>query len=145
MKEIAAQIKSDYTLHPFGETDLEILREYKPNQILRVKLQGVKKPRSYIQLRLYFAGCKLVSENTEDPHWNTKEKVDWQCRVHTHFVDPDVVVVKHDGTVVFKYRSISFANLGHIEACNYFDQAFKVMAKFLMVPVDILMQQIMEQ
>ena len=144
MKEACFQIK-DKALHPFSEEDLEILREYKPNQILRVKLQGVKKPRSYLQLKLYWAGCKLVSENTEDKGWNTKEKVDFQCRVHTHFVDPDCVVVKKDGTVVFNYRSIAFANLGHIESCNYFDQAFKVMAKFLMVPVDTLMEQIKSQ
>ena len=144
MKEIAAIFKNN-ALHPFGETDLEILREYKPNTILRCKLYGTKKPRSYLQLKLYWSACKLVSENTEDPHWNTKEKVDFQCRVHTHFVDPDCVVVKADKTVAFKYRSISFANLGHIEACNYFDQAFRVMAKFLMVPVDTFMQQVMEQ
>jgi hypothetical protein len=144
MREIACQIK-EKSLHPFSEEDLEILREYKPNQILRVKLQGVKKPRSYLQLKLYWSGCKLVSDNTEDVHWNTKEKVDFQCRVHTHFVDPDCVVVKKDGTVAFSYRSIAFANLKHIEACNYFDQAFRVMAKFLMVPVDTLMEQIINQ
>ena len=144
MKEIATILKNN-TLHPFGETDYEILREFKPNSILRVKLSGVKKPRSYLQLKLYWSACNLVAENTEDPHWNTKDKVDFQCRVHTHFVDPDCVVVKPDKTVAFKYRSISFANLGHIEACNYFDQAFRVMAKFLMVPVDTFMQQVMEQ
>jgi len=143
LKEIATVIKNN-CLHPYSEEDLEILREYKPNQILRVKLTGVRKPRSYQQLKLYWSGCRLVSENTEDPHWNTKEKVDFQCRVHTHFVDPDTVVVK-DNVVIFNYRSISFANLGHIMACNYFDQAFKVMAKFLMVPVDTLMEQIYQQ
>jgi len=138
MKEACFQIK-DKALHPFSEEDLEILSEYKPNQILKVRLQGVKKPRSYQQLKLYWSLCGTVAENTDNVHWNTKTKVDFQCRVHTHFVDPDCVVVKKDGTVAFNYRSISFANLGHIEATNYFEQAFRVMAKFLGVSVDSLL------
>jgi hypothetical protein len=144
MKEITAIIKSN-TLHPYSEEDLEILKEYKTHQILRVKLSGVKKPRSYQQLKLYWSACRTVSENTEDPHWNTQKKVDFQCRVHTHFADPDCVVVKKDGTVAFKYLSIAFNNLPHIMACNYFEQAFTVMAKFLGITVDVLMEQVNNQ
>ena len=144
MKEITVIIKNN-TLHPYSEEDLEILREYKPHQLLKVKLSGVHKPRSYQQLKLYWTACRITSENTEDKNWNTKAKVDFQCRVHTHFADPDCVVVKKDGTVAFKYLSIAFANLSHIMACNYFEQAFSVMARFLGVPVDSLMEQVNNQ
>ena len=144
MKEISCQIKQN-TLHPYSEEDLEILKEYKSHQILKVKLQGVKKPRSYKQLKLYWSACRIVSENTEDIHWNTKAKVDFQCRVRLHFADPDCVVVKQDGNVAFKYLSIAFANLDHIMACNYFEQAFGVMAKFLGITTDTLMEQINNQ
>ncbi len=144
MKELFVQIKNK-ALIPTSEEDLEILHQYKPNQILRCRLYGVKKPRVLEQLNLYWAGCQLTSENTENKLWNTKEKTDFQCRVDQHFVDPDLVVVKADGTVVFSYRSIAFANLGHIEACNYFDRAFETMAKFLDVSVNELIEMIKER
>lgn len=144
MKELSTQLR-DNSLHPFSEEDLEVLREYRPNQLIRTKLYGIKKPRSLKQLKLYWGTCTLVSENTENKLWNTKNKVDFQCRVELHFVDPEVVVVKPDGTVVFKYLSIAFKNLGHIEACNYFDRAFEVMAKFLDITSDRLIEMVKEQ
>ena len=144
MKELSVQLKNSL-LHPLSEEDFEILREYKTNQVLRCKLQGVKKPRVLAQLNLYWATCQLVSENTENKLWNTKEKVDFQCRVDQHFVDPDLIVVKPDNTVIFNYRSIAFANLGHIEACNYFDRAFESMSKFLGVTTDKLVEMAQER
>ena len=141
MKQITCQIK-DKTLRPHSEEDLEILNEYKENQVVRVKISGVQKPRSLIQMRLYWATCKTVADNTDNKGWNTKDKVDFQCRVKTHFVDPNTVVVKPDGEVVYKYLSIAFKNLPHIMANNYFDRAFQEMAKFLGVSVEKLLEQI---
>ena len=144
MKELFVQHIRD-SFHPSSEEDLEISREYKQNQILRCKLYGVEKPRSVKQMNTYWATCQLVSENTENRLWNTKEKTDFQCRVELHFVDPDLVVVKPDGTVIFSYRSIAFINLGHAMACNYFDGAFVVMAKFLGTTTDKLIEMVKDR
>jgi len=132
VKEISAQKlpNSHQDFRPL-DMDLDIVRGYKPNQIVRMKIYGVRKPRSVKQLNTYWAVCKTVADNTENPQWNTKKKVDFQCRVKLHFVDPDLVAVKPDGTVVVYYLSIAFPNLGHIMACNYFDRAFEAMASFL--------------
>lgn len=144
MKQLFVQHIHD-SFHPSSEEDLEISRGFKQNQILKCKLYGVEKPRSVEQMNLYWAGCQLVCENTENKLWNTKNKVDFQCRVDLHFVDPDLVVVKPDGTVIFSYRSIAFVNLGHIEACGYFDRAFGVQAKFLGTTVDELIKMTKER
>ncbi len=144
MRELFIQHVRD-SFHPSSEEDLEISREYKQNQILRCKLYGVEKPRSVEQMNTYWATCQLVSENTENRLWSTKNKVDFQCRVELHFVDPDLVVVKPDGTVIFSYRSIAFVNLGHIEACGYFDRAFEVMAKFLGTTTDKLIEMVKDR
>jgi hypothetical protein len=144
MKEISIQVK-DNVLHPFSEDDREILREYKPNQILRCKLSGIQKPRSLIQMRLYWSTCQVVADNTDQVAWNTKAKVDFQCRVKLHFADADTVVVKPDGTIAYKYLSIAFRNLPHIMACNYFDRSFAVMAKFLGVSAEKLIEQVNSQ
>jgi hypothetical protein len=142
MKEMTLQIQPKCphcksVVRQYAQEDEDVLKEYKEHQPIRTKTHGVKKSRSLAQLRLYWALCGIVADNSETPGWKTKEQVDFQCRVALDFRDPNVVVVKPDGTVVFHYRSIAFKNLGHIEACNYFDRAFEVMAKFLKVPVRV--------
>lgn len=91
---------------------------------------GVKKERSLKQLGTYWAACGFIAENSDHKQWNEKGKVDFHCRVGTHFVDPDLISVKKDGSVQFSYRSIAFKNLEHIDACNYFLNAYGVMVDF---------------
>lgn len=143
MKEISAQIINGSYV-PYSEVDKDITAEYKPNQIVKLKITGVQKPRSIKQLGTYFAGCRLLSENTEDQKWNTYQKVDYQLRNRLQFYDHDMTLVIN-GNVQFKIRSISFKNLKHIEANNYFDRAFDMMAKFLGVTVDVLIEEIKNQ
>ena len=144
MIEIQAQIING-NLVPYGPDSVEKLKEYKDNQLVICRVSGSRKQRSLRQLGTYWAVCKTVADNTDNKQWNTKEKVDFQCRVKIHFVDPDLVVVKKNLDVVVQYRSISFANLKHMEACNYFDRAFELMAKFLDVDVDTLISMAKEQ
>lgn len=143
MKELSAQILRPgvFVAMPM---DMDIAKAYPVNQIVRLRVQGVKKRRSVLQLNTYWACCQTVADNTDDPQWNTKLKVDFQCRVGCHFVDPDLVSVKKDGTVVFFYRSIAFKNLTHIGACNYFGRAFEHMAAFLGCTVDAFLEQAQE-
>ena len=136
MKEVALQVKGKF-LVPFSEEDLEGIKEFRQNQVLRAKLTGVEKPRSYNQLKLYWQLCKVVAENSES--WPTKESVDFNLRVALDFRDPSRVAVRSDGQVQFYYRSISFAELKHIEACDYFNRAFDLMAKKLGVTVEELL------
>jgi hypothetical protein len=115
---------------PHSDEDKQNGKEFKLHQIVRNKIFGTKKARSLKQLGLYFSACNFLAFNTDHKQWNTKDKVDFQCRVETHFVNPDLISVKRDGSVQFSYRSIAFKNLEHIKACGYFDQAFGVMTDF---------------
>lgn len=139
MKEIALQYK-DKLFHPFSKEDQEKASEFKDNQIVTGKLRGAKKPRSLIQLRLYWAVCQNVANNTEAPGWKIKEQVDFQVRVALHFYDPGLIIAKPDGSIAVSYRSIAFKNLGHCEACNFFDRAFEIMARHLKCSVDELLK-----
>jgi hypothetical protein len=134
MQELACQIRGG-SLHPLTLEDEQSLAEYKENQIVRVKMSGIQKPRSYEQLKLYWQLCKVVTENTDDPAWSTPEKVSFQIKVALQFCDLSQTIVDAKGTVHFSWRSISFPNLKHMEACNYFDRAFEVMAKKLGISV----------
>jgi len=140
MKEISTQITNG-SLHPISEVDKDILAEYKQNQIVRIKITGTTKARSVKQLGLYFAGCRLLSENTDDPKWDTYRKVDYQLRNRLKFFDHSMTLVI-DGNVQFRVRSISFENLRHLEACDYFDRAFAVMAGYLGVDGEVLITEI---
>ena len=145
MKEIAA-IAKNKRLYPYSEEDAEILADYSPTQILRLRITGAKKPRSYQQLKLYWSACAVVAENSEEIGWTTKEGVDINLRVALDFRDrKKPIVVRPDGGIQLIYRSISFANLGHADACNYFDCAFDLMAKKLGVTKDKLMKAIAER
>jgi hypothetical protein len=135
MIEVALQ-KHGKTLIPFSEEDMEALKEYRENQVIRAKLYGIEKPRSYAQLKLYWQLCKVVADNSD---WPTKEVVDFNIRVALDFRDPTKIAVRPDGQVQFYYRSIAFVNLKHIEACQFFDRAFEVMAKKLGITVDELL------
>ncbi len=143
MKELTAQIKRK-VLYPFSPEDQDELAGYHDNQVVRVKVYGTEKQRSLKQLRKYFATCAKVAENTDDFQWNTKNKVDFHCRVALHFVDDTVSAVRPDGTVVFSYRSISYDNLKHIDACRYFDRAFEIMAMKINSTVEKLLEYVKE-
>jgi len=140
MIDIALQIQGDYSLHPFSGEDLEKLKEYKPNQVVRGKIIGVRKQRSYRQLKAYWAACQTTASNNESPGWQTKDQVDFQLRVAVRFYDPKLIIALPDGSIAFNYRSISYKNLKHIEACGYFSEAFNLMADKLGCTVEDLIK-----
>ena len=139
MIEISCQLKENI-LRPFSQEDQDGLKEYKENQVVRVKIQGAKKPRSLQQLRLFWVCCRMVAENTENPHWNTKDKVAFQIKIALQLVDMDKTIVDARGNIHLHYRSIAFRNLAHMEACNFFDRAFDIMAKTLGMDRDTLLK-----
>lgn len=136
----AALQRKGKALYPFSKEDEEKIMEYTENQIINGNLTGVKIPRSYEQLKLYFACCQKVSENINEKDsdadkWQTKEDVDRMCRVMCRFIK-DPIVSK--GVVYIELRSVSYDQLSHLKACNYFDRALAIMAKKIGVEVDEL-------
>ena len=140
MNEILMQKDNTNVWHPYTVVDLDKSSEYKVNQVARMEVYGIAKQRSLPQLRLYWGLCGIVGDNCTDPMWNTKESVDFSLRVALHFVDERYTAVRPDGTVQFKYRSIAFKNLKHIEACNYFGRAIPLMAIRLKVTEQKLLE-----
>ena len=141
MIETTSQIKyigeKRYFL-PYTVDDQEAIENFKHNQLVRQKTYSMsaEKQRSNKQLNLLMAACQYVADNTEDKHWNTKNKVKFQIKVATDFRDPNTVIVDPHGDIHFLYRSFSFANLKHMEACRIFDRGFDFMADFLKMDRD---------
>ena len=108
---------------PFGDESVEKSKEFKVFQLLRSVFYGIKKPRSVIQLNRFFGICSVIAENTEDKNFNTKEKVAEQIKIALRFIRDDLIMVKPNGDVHIPYRSISFKELPHMEACRFFERA----------------------
>lgn len=142
MIDIPLQILPGYkTLAIMSEEDCKALKAYKPNQILRAKLTGAEKPRSYQQLKLYWACCKIVADNLKNM---TKDDVDFEAKIKIAKEHPSMIKRFRmiDGTVYMEPISISFVNMKHLEACNYFDLAFPFMAEMIDVTVDVLLNNV---
>jgi hypothetical protein len=138
MQEVFVQRKHN-RFEPISQGDEDKIKDFPTDQVLRLQVSGVQNPRSLIQLNMYFATCQSVADNTEDKDWNSKEKVDFQCRIATNFVNTQESV--WDGhRMHFKYRSIAFKNLKHIEACDYFNRAWEIMAAKIGVTVEKLLE-----
>jgi len=135
MIDLPLQLNKDYWLAPTCQEDLTKLKNFKPNQILRAKLVGVKKPRSVKQLNAYWAACTLVGHNSDKP----KEEVDFDVKILLRHIKSMRTVGKE---TFIEVASISFKNLPHLDACGYFDRAFPVLAGMIDVTEDQLMAAI---
>ncbi len=124
---------------PYADEDIAAWSGFAENQITTHKVTGVKKQRSYQQLKMFHALLKKVASNTEDPNWNTAEKAKFSLKVQLHYVVPGIVVVDKQGNVHFQYDSFSYERLSHMEACKVFDRSWPILADVLGCTIDELM------
>ncbi len=124
---------------PFSQDAIKKAEKYKHNQLIHFTPVGETDQRSVKQLGLYWQAMKFAAERIDDPDWSTPEHVDFQIRMALKFFDLDFIFYDEvKKQVSFKLLSISFANLPHINACNYFDNAFELLAN--KIPYDGLYQ-----
>jgi len=139
--ECALQIR-DKTLYPYTDQDKEDLREFKDNQVLVAKLKGYKKPRSLVQLGLYWTLCHRVAQMLSDheTQWS-REDIDFEVKIKVAKENPSMIRRYRaiNGIVYMEPISIAFVNMAHLEACKYFDKAFPVMAKMIGATVEDLL------
>lgn len=132
MKEIPLQLydkcpicKQSFGLFfmPYGEEAVDDTKSFKVFQIVRAVVYGIQKPRSVKQLKRFFGKCRRLAENIDDNSWNTAEKVKEQIKVGLEFFDYSKQIIKPNGEIHTPYRSISFTELKHLDACKFFERA----------------------
>lgn len=107
-----------------------------------LQIVAPEKARSYEQLKLYWKCCQLVADNCDDMNWSTKEKVDEQVKIAARHYEYWIYYENQktgEMALNIKTRSISYAELPHLEACGFFDDAFFIMAQKLGTTVDEMM------
>lgn len=129
------QRKGSYMV-PFDPDSLKRIRQFPEMKPIEFTTSDKGKPRSLQQLRLYWACCSTVAENLEPG--TTKEDVDFEVKMFLrHFKH---IRTMPDGTVCVEVDSISYDRLDHLEACNFFDRAFPVLANMIGVAVHDLLK-----
>lgn len=117
---------------PYSEEAKERAKKLKNNQFVHFSPVSETDQRSVSQLGLYWQACKFISERVDNIDWSTQKHVDFQIRMSLKFFDLDYIFYcEIKKQVSFKLLSISFENLPHIQACNYFNQAYEVMFNVL--------------
>jgi hypothetical protein len=137
MIEIAIQQQHNGLLKPFAIEDSEALKNFKPNQILRAKITGIRKERSVRQNAMLHACIKCVADNTEDKQWDTPEKVKIQLKHALHFYKATVVLP--DGSIHFELDSFAFKNLSQMDANKICDRSWLILAKKIGITTEILL------
>ena len=142
MIELSLQKTGPKTLTVMTLDDMELFKAYEVNQILRAKLTGHKKPRSVLQLRLYWAVCNQIAQLLSD-HENqfTRNDVDFEVKIKVAKKHPSMIrrFKSVDGIVYMEPISISFQNMPHLEATKFFDFAFPIMASMVGTTVEELL------
>jgi len=135
MKKLVLQ-RIGKTLVPFDPETAERMMAFHEYQPINARCTGIRRPRSYRQLKGYWKACEILAENLD--HFADKYAVDWAVRVELRFFGR--MTVKGDNVMV-ETLSISYENMDHIEANNFFSRAIPLMAKWLGVPKEELLKR----
>lgn len=130
MKELHVQITPEWSLIPASQEDIEILKHFKKNQILKIKASGVKRPRSVKQNGWVHSIFRTVCDNTEDPRFSTPEAVKRFVKIKLNFYDMDKTVV-NNGVVYVTYRSFAFHLMEQDEADRIYSDVKLICADIL--------------
>jgi len=126
---------------PYGDEAIEKSKEFTLYQILDSKITGSKKARSIKQLNLYWKCCDTVAELLSD-HENILDKGDVDFEVKIRVAKKKPAMIKRfkvmGGITYMEPISTSFANMKHLEACQYYDPAIKEMGKMVEMTPDEL-------
>lgn len=136
MIEVALQLTQDRrTLIPCTPEDMEKLKAYIPNQVLRAKITGNKRPRSVEQHRWIFGIFQIVASNSGDDGWNTVDKVKRNVKMMMQFFSERFVV---GDQVYFELKSFAFDQMPQEEANQVYEKAKEICAWKLGVDPNIL-------
>ena len=135
MKEIYLQVTSN-GVAPVSQEDIDVLKSFKLNQIVRCELYGTTRARSVQQNKWLHAIFRIVASNTENEDWNTPEKVKRNVKMAMKFFKEDVVV--HKNKVWFELRSFAFDKMEQNEADLKYNEAKLICAKFLKINPETL-------
>jgi hypothetical protein len=124
-----AQIQQDGDYRPFSEEDRIVSSNYSVNQLVTVKVSGLRKHRAYIQLKCYKGSCSYIADQNINKNMDMKEKVDYITKVKLGFIKG--TFVDPFGNVGFIPDSLAYANCDHPRATKFINDALEYHASLV--------------
>jgi hypothetical protein len=137
MKEAYLQFDGK-ALVPVSQENLDVLKSFKPNQILRCEVYGTKKARSVLQHKWAMWMIRCVADNDNDPNWNTFEQAKRQIKMIMNFFKDKPHVDLKTGVVWFELRSFAFDEMEQHEADRIYNDVKLICAERLGVDPKVL-------
>ena len=131
------QVKQDYSLAPFSQEAKDLIRSYRPNQIVKAKISGIRKEASVPQFRMFHACMRTIADNTSDSQWNDLVKVKVQLKHLLNFFKSTVVLP--DGSIHFELDSFAFSNYSKVFKEKIIERSLPILAKKIGITVDELL------
>lgn len=128
---------------PLSLQDADKVKAYKINQILTSQFSGTEKERSLSQLKLYWDRATYVAQQLSDQNeLLSRYDIDFEVKIAVAKSHPALIKrFKSVGGIVYMEPiSISFLNMDHLTACDFFKHAFKVMADMIGGTVEDLLE-----
>jgi len=135
------QLEHKEVFVPIDELSSEEVKKLPLKKPLNCEVDVIDDLPSYNLMQLYRGCCTKVAENTDDINWNTKEKVDYQCKMICGLVK-EIGFNPETNEIKLKPISISFKNLSEIKRYNYIESALEVMANKLGITKEELKKEI---
>lgn len=133
--------------HQTFVTDLDISK-LPTGEMLYAEVKVLKKhKRSYEQLKLYWQACKFIAFNCPEnkEYLNSKKKADFYCKLNFELGEwVNIKFNKEVGGNLFIAGSVSYDNLKHLEACEYFNKSFELLAGELSMSDDEFISAVKE-
>jgi len=135
-------IKNDAGLFvPFSLEDKQACLNYPAGGLTSHNIKGVTKPRSYQQLKLYFACCRALADQTENINLNNETKVHFVMRMRARWIESIISIKKPCPScqVLIDYnqiipKSLSYENCTHADATQYINSGINEIASEMGVP-----------
>lgn len=126
-KKLFAQIRTEKVIDgikliPASVEDGNVLKNYHLKQIVKVEITGIKKPRSYQQLKKYHGMKRFCLKNSQTVEFQDEAAVDYYIK---HKVQYFVGSVMINGNLHMIVGSISYSNMEQFIMNGFMDKAIK--------------------
>ena len=110
-------------LIPFSEHDRQQMLTMSSVSLLRARITGAKKERSYRELCCYFGSCDYIADLNLNENMNTKNKADYLTRIRCGFVKE--VVIDENGLLHWIPDDLDYENCDHPKSHKFIQEALE--------------------
>ena len=106
------------------EEDMLKASQFKHDSLVKIKISGAKKIRSYRELSCYKGSCKYIANMAFNDNMDTPEKVDHLTKIRCGFIESVIHDSKMNQTH-FIVKSLAYSNCDHPESHKFIADALE--------------------